>query len=122
MLRIKTELRPSEIHGIGLFAIEPVRMGQLIAQVDEPYDQVFRDGLEWFDDRFRELVRRFGYCRKSDGLWVLLCDDLRFMNHSTEPNTIQVGDSDYALCDVKAGDELTCNYYTFCKDAAWALR
>ena len=41
MMMVETELRPSSIHGIGVFVTEPVRAGDLIWRFDSRIDRVF---------------------------------------------------------------------------------
>ena len=43
MLMVKTELRPSAIHGIGVFLLEDVHKGDLIWRFDSRIDRVFHD-------------------------------------------------------------------------------
>ena len=48
---------------------------------------------------------------------VLESDEGRFMNHSPSPNTDFAGMNEgYALVDIPAGTEITCNYAEFDDD------
>lgn len=105
MLMVEAELRPSAIHGIGVFLLENVRKGDLIWRFDSRIDRVFHDH-EFYSTYHSEL-----------GLWVLCGDNGRHFNHSDNPNTRSLGvafGDDVAAADLKAGTELTTDYRTIC--------
>ncbi len=122
MLRIKTTLQPSAIHGLGCFAAEDVAAGQLVWQFDPPFDVAVAEAqLGVLPATACEFLRTYGY-RLADpaGTLVILCGDhARHMNHSTNPNVVEdeVGAS-IAARDIPAGEELTCDYFSFDEDAA----
>jgi uncharacterized protein len=118
MLMVETELRPSAIHGIGPFLLEPVRAGQLIWRFDSRIDRVFSDAEV---GEMPEALQRFlrTYSTLHDGLkmWVLCGDNGRHFNHSVTPNTRSLGiafGDDVAAQDLPAGTELTSDYRTIC--------
>src|SRR5688572_16581238 len=43
MLLVDTELRPSLIHGLGTFLLEPVRKGQVIWRFDSRIDRIYSE-------------------------------------------------------------------------------
>ncbi len=43
MMMVETELRPSPIHGIGVFLLQPVRQGDLIWRFDARIDRVYTE-------------------------------------------------------------------------------
>jgi len=43
MLMVETELRPSPIHGIGVFLLQPVAKGDLIWRFDSRIDRVYTE-------------------------------------------------------------------------------
>jgi uncharacterized protein len=43
MMMVDTELRPSSIHGIGVFVRQPVSRGELIWRFDSRIDRVYTD-------------------------------------------------------------------------------
>src|SRR5215218_3225538 len=58
MLMVETELRPSPIHGIGVFLLQPVRQGELIWRFDSRIDRVYtEEELETFPDHMRRFLR-----------------------------------------------------------------
>lgn len=113
MLIIKTKLDKSSIHGIGLFTLEKIEKGQIIAKINE------------FDFKIRKnsvppkYVETFEFYSGVKGdYYQTYFDNMRFMNHSTTPNCI---DAKNGLCiaikDIEEGEELTCDYTFF--DDTW---
>lgn len=124
MLLIPTEVRPSSIHGLGLFTLVPVKAGTLIAHWSLGFDRLFISEYHIiYPDRIAtDFIKHYGYQDKGDGHWHLCTDNLRFMNHADDPNTRQDIENDYAVRDIEAGEELTCNYYAFDMDAERKLQ
>ena len=118
MLQVATELRPSAIHGIGVFLLEPVRKGQLIWRFDSRIDQVISSHeLEGMSQLGQEFLRTYSTFHAALDLWVLCGDNGRHFNHSETPNTASLGvafGDDVAACDIPAGAELTTDYRTIC--------
>jgi hypothetical protein len=118
MLMVETELRPSAIHGIGVFLLEDVKKGQLVWRFDSRIDRVFSDAeLNEMPDQLREFLMTYSTFQEETGLWVLCGDNGRHFNHSDHPNTLSMGiafGDDIAAEDMPAGTELTTDYNTIC--------
>lgn len=118
MLMVDTELRPSAIHGIGVFLTEPVKAGQLIWRFDSRIDKVFSDAeLKEMPERLQTFLRTYSTLHDDMKLWVLCGDNGRHFNHSDTPNTRSMGvafGDDVAAFDLPAGAELTSDYRTIC--------
>jgi hypothetical protein len=118
MLTVRTELKPSPIHGIGVFLLEPVRAGQLIWRFDSRIDRVFSDAeLQGMPDDVQSFLRTYSTLHGELKLWVLCGDNGRHFNHSDEPTTRSLGiafGDDVAACDLPVGAELTSDYRTIC--------
>lgn len=118
MMMVRTELRPSAIHGIGVFLTEPVRRGQLIWRFDSRIDRTFSDAeINDMPDILQEFMRTYSTLRADLKLWVLCGDNGRHFNHSEDPNTRSLGiafGDDVAASDLPAGTELTSDYRTIC--------
>ena len=85
MLMVRTELRASDIHGIGVFLVEPVRAGQLIWRFDSRIDRVFSDDeLEDMPELLQSFLRTYSTLHADLRLWVLCGDNGR---HSTIPTS-----------------------------------
>lgn len=121
MLLVKTKISLSEIHGIGLFADEFIPKGFVVWKYTPELDRVFtEDEMQGMTSLNRQFLET--YCFKYHGKYYLCVDDARFMNHSTKPNCIDIGqdeikdnDMGYTVtkADIQAGEELTCDYSFF---------
>ena len=118
MLMVRTELRASRIHGIGVFLSEPVRAGQLIWRFDSRIDRVYLDSeLADMPGLLQEFLRTYSTLHADLRLWVLCGDNARHFNHSDTPNTRSLGiafGDDIAARALPAGTELTSDYRTIC--------
>ena len=109
-------LGPSEIEGLGVFSPETIRKGQPIWTLDERLDRLIPiSAFNAMDERMQAFLKRYTYIRPHDlDHYVLDGDEGRYMNHSDTPNTdypnTQTG---YAVCDIPAHTELTCDYRQF---------
>ena len=118
MMMVRTELRLSAIHGIGVFLTEPVKAGQLIWRFDSRIDRVFSEAeLEDLPELAQDFLRTYSTLHADLRLWVLCGDNGRHFNHSDRPNTRSLGiafGDDVAAFDLPAGTELTSDYRTIC--------
>ncbi len=113
LLKVKTRIGQSAIHGIGLFAAEEVPAGTVIWQIEPPFDVFFdRASFERLPEIARQHVDKYSYWSPEHQAYVLCGDDARFMNHSDTPNTSEGCDRcTVAVRDIAAGEELTCSYH-----------
>jgi uncharacterized protein len=118
MLLFETELRPSPIHGIGVFLLEDVKKDDVIWRFDSRIDRVYcEDEILTLPPRMQEFLRTYSTWHEAAGLWVLCGDNGRHFNHSSMPNTVSQGialGDDIAAADLPAGTELTSDYRTIC--------
>jgi hypothetical protein len=119
---VRNSLRPSRIQGIGCFADEPIKQGQVVWQYDPRFDiRIPLSELSSFPLAVQEHFRIYTYVELVDGQEVMVyCADLsKHMNHSNSPNLLDTPDNlqQIAAHDIEAGEELTCNYFTFDLDA-----
>lgn len=117
MLRVPTRLQPSAIHGLGIFATAPIRVGTIVWDFDAPVDQrIPLKLIPTLPDHAQRFLAVYGYREGDD---VVLCgDDARFMNHSKRANCTSRGGATVASRDIAAGEELTDDYETFDADYA----
>jgi hypothetical protein len=89
----------SPIHGRGLFAASDLAEGEMIGIYEGPV--VTEDGMYvlWVEDT------PGGDWTGYDG-----CNELRFLNHSDQPNAEMDGLNCYALREIPAGSEITIDY------------
>lgn len=118
MMLVKTYLAQSGIHGIGIFADEPIKAGTKIWEFMEGFDTEHDETvLVSTPEPIRSFIRRYSYPHHTQkGKIILDGDHGRFMNHNEKPNTdfrMIHANSGFALKDIARGEELTCNYNEF---------
>lgn len=118
MMMVETELRPSPIHGLGVFLLEPVKKGGLVWRFDSRIDRVYApEEVESLPAHMQRYLKTYSTWHEQSGLYVLCGDNGRYFNHSDEPTTTSDAISfgcDRALRDLSVGDELTSDYATIC--------
>jgi len=119
MLLVPTELRPSPLHGIGLFASAPIARGTAVWRFAPGFDQEFDDAeIDRMEPHIRGFFDTYGYLDRTTKRLILCFDNARFTNHSESPNlrpdyTQDPFGIDVALRDISAGEELTLDYDDF---------
>ncbi|MFP5245299.1 MAG: SET domain-containing protein [Thermoanaerobaculia bacterium] len=104
------EVRPSAIHGKGVFAAQPLparrKIGQFVGELISVREARRRA-------RGQEVVTIVEF-ENGKALDVSFDTCLRYVNHSCAPNTflrrIHPRVELYALRDIRPGEELTCDY------------
>lgn len=114
MMLVENYVDRSPIHGLGIFAREPVPRGTRIWEFTPGFDQVFEERTL---DALLPLQRRtiLFYCYVEQGLnqLVLCCDNARHFNYADDPNcgpathTVDGFVSAVALRYIAAGEEFT---------------
>lgn len=122
MLLVKTELKVSKVHGIGLFAAQFIPKGTVTWQYHPGLDISYCDNdILKMPDAARELFLKYAYYDKELELYILCSDDQRFINHEADsPNIISTPRQDVAGRDIMPGEELLCNYN--CYDDTYFIR
>lgn len=88
MLIINTEVKPSVIHGTGLFTKQRLMKGQIIWVLHKNFDQAFtKQAWEMLPLPARNYLRTYMYWSERLQRYVACLDDSRHMNHSESPNT-----------------------------------
>lgn len=123
MLLINASAGKSPIHGTGLIANEAIPTGTVIWVFKLGFDlSMTKAELDGLSPVVQEQIRKYIYIDVVTGMYILCCDDAKFMNHSDRPNTSTQGSRTFALRDIVCGGEITCDYREF--DAArpvWLL-
>ena len=127
MMLIETSVRPSSIHGLGLFAVRFVPRGSPVWRFEPGFDHDFSPAqFAALPPLAQYHTRWFCFVSRLDGHIILSGDHACFINHSPSPNTGALPDAKppvvtVALRDVAAGEEITCNYYDYDADTPWKL-
>ncbi|HUH96014.1 MAG TPA: SET domain-containing protein [Anaerolineales bacterium] len=126
MFVIRTSLQHSAIHGIGVFADEPIQKGQLVWQFDPRVDILIPlEEKPSFPPAMQDYLSMLTYIEEASGrkMMVLCADNAKHVNHSDDPNLLDTpdGSQEIAAREIAAGEELTCNYFSCDLEAARKL-
>ena len=122
MLIVETFVAPSRIHGLGLFASKPIKSGTKMWVFDKDVNIILpAEKLASLHPIALDKVKRHSYVNK-DGFVILSFDGSQYINHSEDPNMVDYDYECFALRDIKAGEEITVNYYFSEPKASQKLR
>lgn len=124
--RVYLRLMPSPISGVGVFAIRDIPAGvDPFGEDDTDYEQIPIGEIR-NDPEIPDAVKKYAedMCAVEGGFMFVPKDGVNkidpgfFVNHSATPNlaTSDGGKSFIALREIKAGEELTIDYYTYNDD------
>jgi SET domain-containing protein len=111
-------LRPSTVHGIGVFALRDIPKGckTIFSRNVGNWIKVPIRDIENLPEASRNLVET--YCLYDETDYYLpdygfkVMDMVNYLNHSSNPNVISVNDGEYfeSIRDIAEGEELFVNY------------
>lgn len=111
-------LRPSPVHGIGVFAIADIPKGcrTIFSKNVGSWIRLPIADVEQLPEHSRSLIET--YCLYDEASYFVpdygfkVMDLVNYLNHSSSPNVASVNDGEYfeALTDIPAGTELLVNY------------
>jgi len=113
VLTVRHRVGPSSIHGLGVFAMEPVPAGAVVWRYDPMFDvEIPEETVRQFPRDLAEVVYHHAEHLPHLKVYRLGNDADIFMNHSGSPSLIDSGNEMMATHDLHIGDELTCDYST----------
>lgn len=128
MLMVKTYVGKSPIHGLGLFAAEPIEKDQEVSRFVPGFDSICEAALfATLPPSAQVFLRCYGFPlamlaeqlgrppSELLGGWALEVDNMRFCNHSDTPNLSSTGPV-RALRDISENEELFQRYYDYNPD------
>ena len=120
MMMVDTEIRPSAIHGLGVFLLQPVKQGELIWRFDSRIDRIYApEEIASLPEHVQRYLKTYSTWHAAVGVYVLCGDNGRYFNHSPAPSTVSNAiafGEDHAARDLAAGEELTSDYATICDE------
>ena len=116
----KTYVATSSIHGLGLFANEPIPKNSLFWKHDNIIDGWLDirsvEGKHSYDVFLNHMNYFYCYDRSLD-LYIKHADNIIFINHSDKSNlTSPTKYLHITNKDIKVGEEITLNYRDICDD------
>lgn len=116
MMLVRTYVAPSQIEGLGAYASEPIKKGDLIWRFDPNFDRLLhRSVLDSSPAYMADYLRDYAYPHPVErDYYIVEIDNGRFLNHHESPNTdfSRVFEG-YAIRDIGVGEELTADYAQF---------
>lgn len=113
-------IKPSPLHGIGVFAIHDIPKGtkDIFSEGFGDWIKVSKDEVDALPSHSRELIEN--HCLFDEDSYFIpeygfkLVDLVIYLNHSETPNVLSLNDGEQfeALVDIKAGEELLVDYGT----------
>lgn len=117
MFAVKIYLKNTTDKGIGVFAKEKIKKGQLIWEFVEGLDiKIHEDTLKKIKLKDCQLDFIKTYFWKEGEYYYSSCDHSVFQNHSTKPNSIPDGENMVANRDIEPDEEITVDYSFFDDD------
>ncbi len=111
-------LKPSPVHGIGVFAIRDIPKGcrSIFSNHQSQWIKLPIREVEKLPDHSRDLVET--YCLFDEENYYVpeygfkIMDMVNYINHSSSPNIQSINDGEFfeALTDIPTGTELLVNY------------
>lgn len=124
MILVKTKIKDSKIHGLGLFADQFIPKGTMIWKFTPGFDQKFtREQILSFPDLLQIYIYKYSWKSTKSKLYCFSSDNGKYFNHSDDPNALseyKKSDEEVittAIKDIKIGEEITDNYSSFESDS-----
>jgi uncharacterized protein len=99
-------IRPSKIHGHGVFACRSFRKGEYIATI-KGSKVIYKSYYRGQSNRYPDWIGM------GHNTWIDPVDEFQYINHSCDPNVGVMGSralKAYALRNIQEGEELTIDY------------
>lgn len=107
---VRTKLAPSQIEGVGVFALRDVKKGEPLFtdMVTKLYNLPYSEFNKLRPEIAENLLQSFPLIIKGSAFAYPITRTQAFLNHSDEPNYDAI--EDVVLRDIKAGEEVTEDY------------
>ena len=120
MLLVKTKIKESKIHGIGLFADQFIKKGTEIWRFTPGFDQKFtKEQILEFPDMLQIYIYKYCWRSKKSKLYCFSTDNGKYFNHSKNSNVLSEyrdGEEEVitvAIKDIGIGEEILDDYSSF---------
>lgn len=120
MIYVKTKLKESKIHGIGLFADQFIPKGTIIWKFTPGFDKKYtKEQLKKLPKKAREYLDEYIWVSKKSKKYCFSVDNGKHFNHSENPNVLSAyypNEEEVvtrAIRDIKKGEEITDDYNSF---------
>lgn len=123
MILVKTKIKDSKIHGLGLFADQFIPKGTVIWKFTPGFDQKFtKEQILSFPDLLQVYIYKYSWKGSKSKMYCFSSDNGKYFNHSDDPNSLSEyidGEEEVvttAIKDIQEEEEITDNYSSFESD------
>jgi len=114
----RAELRPSPIHGNGMFASQPIHAGEVVVRIG---------GIVMTEEEFQAYITtvpRYNAVQIGEGMHLIdVPASPGGMNHSCDANLWMRDEVTVVACrDIAAGEELTQDYALYTTSPTWSMK
>ena len=120
MMLVKTSVKESKIHGLGIFADQFISIGTEIWKFTPGFDLKFtREQILSFPKELQIYIYKYSWRSKKSKLYCFSSDNGKYFNHSIDSNVLsEYRDNEeevvtVAIKDINIGEEITDNYSSF---------
>jgi SET domain-containing protein len=117
MLLVQHSLKKSKVHGIGVFAEEPIPKGTIMWRFTPGFDVKFtKQQVLTLPEDAQKYLCMYGWKSKKSKRYCVAFDAGKHVNHSEDPNcrSVYVDSEDevvtVALRDIRVGEEILEDY------------
>jgi len=113
-------LKPSPLHGIGVFSITAIPKGErkIFSDHESEWIEISKEEVDALPQHARDLVEN--HCLFNETHYYVpeygfkIFDLVVYLNHSDQPNLISINDGEFfeAIRDISPGEELLIDYGT----------
>lgn len=122
MIHISYKILSSKTHGIGLFADQDIKAGELIYSPSPLLDvDITQEQFENLTPSEQHEVKYYGYWNKRTQRWHVAFDAIRILNHSPADIANVTQDDDMIMTskrDILSGEELLQDYVEIYPDGS----
>lgn len=107
------ELKDVRSKGKGLFAKDLIPQGTVVYFECTQCRRISKDDFGSMQTKEKSYILKYAY-RKTDGSYLLPCDEIIYLNHSCNANILDSGKGfDIVVNDIAKGEEATYDYRIF---------
>jgi len=122
MIHIAYKIQSSQTHGIGLFAVQDIKSGDLIYTPTPLLDvDITKEEFASLTPDEKREVMYYGYFNKKTNKWHVAFDAIRILNHGTADVSNVTQDEDMVMTakrNISNGEELLQDYIEIYPDGS----
>jgi SET domain-containing protein len=110
MFCVEVNVKPSKIHGYGVFVKKSIKKGTIVWKRVKKFDKKINENHYYSLNKTQKKIANHFFPDDKNKMEIF-CDYSIFLNHSSDSNITNIDkDTVIALKTIKAGEELLGNY------------